>query len=136
MRIAETIKGLIAESHATGYGCELPASIERLFHTLAEHVDQLGAGVAPDLEPIKVQINDAFGLLQAKHDAAIEKLHADLAQHLSAELEPLKAKLAQLEPLLDLPLNVLHQAVQTVGQAAAASGAETPAPAAEPHAAA
>lgn len=145
MSIIDKVKALIAESHATGYASELPASVTRVFDELAAELEKLhplvGAGAAT-LTSIEQLATTLRGEVADAIAAAIAKVEQDLDGKLAAAETAISGRLAEVfkewaakQVGADLQLQPATPAAPAVADpqpAAAAAAPAAPAEAAKP----
>lgn len=109
--LRQRVDALIADSHATGYGSELPASVTRLVQTVADAVGSGTVAAAPaGPDPAVAALTKAVADLQAKVEApvvagpdpAIAALKAQVAA-VKAEVDALVKALSGLAPMAAAP---------------------------------
>lgn len=106
--LRQRVDALIADSHATGYGSELPASVTRLVQTVADAVGSgtVAASASATPDPAIEALSKAVADLQAKvaapvatgPDPAIAALATQVAT-VKAEVDALVKALSGLAPM-------------------------------------
>lgn len=114
MSISQKVRDLIADAHAHGYASELPQSLQSVLHAIADHVDGLVQGAAPDVSALAAdvvgklgeQMKAAIGGLKAEFEQALAQASAGVDQRIEAKFAELLAKAAANEPAAASPVPV------------------------------
>jgi hypothetical protein len=108
MSISQKVRDMIADAHDHGYASELPESVQKVLHAIADHVDGLVHGAAPDLGPINSRLEEIAETLNKQTLDRIEQLgkgfEATLDERVKALFDQLLAKAAAADKPADPPV--------------------------------
>lgn len=108
MSIVQRVRGLIADAHEHGYASELPESVQKVLHAIAEHVEGAVHGAAPSRDDLKTLIEHLLGerlktlvdgvdiRIAGQFDASVLKLQGLLTESVQIAFEQLKQEVGSI----------------------------------------